>query len=231
MALITQLRTDFGDPEEILLQRIKQRINSAVSKLATEHYLRNTEEPTLTARLIQLIEERLQQEPVDVPGLKFEWESQTMGSIGRTEEANSGADIYISIVREDNGRHDSKGMLVQAKRQDSLERRRSERARLGTQCRKMRKRTDDAYVWVFHDSGVRVSRAPPYAEAPRVHGILARETTTPGDLVVEGLRCRRGDRKIGRTLGLPLHEAINDITSRLGAKRWISGTIKNSWSG
>jgi hypothetical protein len=132
MALNTQLRTDFGDPEEILLQRIRQRVNSAVSKLATEHYLRNTEEPTLTARLIQLIEERLQQEPVDVPGLKFEWESQTMGSIGRTEEANSGADIYISIVREDNGRHDSKGMLVQAKRQDSLERRWSERVRLGT---------------------------------------------------------------------------------------------------
>lgn len=228
MALMTQLRSDFGDPEEVLLQRIRKRVDSAVTKLATEHYLRNTEEPTLTARLIQLIEERLQQEPVDVPGLKFEWESQTMGSIGRTEEANSGADIYISIVREDNGRRDSKGMLVQAKREDSLERRRSERVRLGTQCRKMRRRTGDAYVWVFHNSGVRVSRAPPYAEAPRVHGALSREMTTLGELIVEGLRCKRGDRKIGRILGLPLHEGINDITGRLGAKRWISAKIKNS---
>jgi hypothetical protein len=229
MALITQTRTGFDDPEEILLQRLKQRIGSAASDLAAEHHLRNTEEPVLTARLIQLIEDRIRLQPVDVLGLKLEWESQTMGSIGRTEELNSGADIYISIVREDNGRRDSKGMLVQVKREQSLVKRRSERVRLGEQCRKMRRRTNDAYVWVFHDSGVRVARAPPHAVAPRVDGSLNHWTTTAGDLVVTALRCQRGDRKIGRTLGLPLHEAMNDITGRLGAKRWISGTIKNSW--
>src|ERR1700739_2518816 len=98
MALITGTGTGFQDPEEMFLQQLKQRIDSAVNALVHEHHLRNTEEPTLTARLIQLIEDALKLRPIRIPGLKLEWEAQTMGSIGRTEEANSGADIYISIV-------------------------------------------------------------------------------------------------------------------------------------
>jgi hypothetical protein len=63
--------------------------------------------------------------------------------------------------------------------------------------------------------------------APKPDGSLNQWAITPGELVIEGLRCKRGDAKIGRALDLPLHEAMNDITGRLGAKRWLTYTIRN----
>jgi hypothetical protein len=225
MALITRTGTDFFDPGEVLLQKLEKRIDFAVNALAREHHLRNTEEPVLTARLVQLIEDNLRHDPIVVPGLKLEWESQTMGSIGRREEANSGADVYLSIVRRDAGRRDSKGMLVQAKRKKRFNKK-SERDRLTIQCNKMRDRTQDAYVWIFHETGVRVVKAPKDATDIQITDLLDSASVTPGELVAEGLRCNRGDRTIGRSLNMELHAAMNDITSRLGAKRWVQYTIK-----
>jgi len=60
---------------------------------------------------------------------------QGLKSINSSQEWNSGADVYVSIVRTDGGKRRSKGMLIQAKREKSLARR-DERERLAEQCRK-----------------------------------------------------------------------------------------------
>src|SRR6185437_7246007 len=104
---------------------------------------------------------------------------------------------------------------------------RSERERLGTQCRKMRRRTDDAYVWIFNENGARSVQAPKYARAPKPRGSLNHWPSTPGRLIRNAVACEQGDRNIGRIIAAPADAAMEEITSRIGAPRWLSLWVRN----
>jgi len=124
---------------------------------------------------------RIEYNPINVPGLTLQLDLQGLKSINSSQEWNSGADVYVSIVRTDGGKRRSKGMLIQAKREKSLARR-DERERLAEQCRKMRRRTHDAYVWLFNEDGVKSTRARKHATAPSPKGSLNQWVESPGML-------------------------------------------------
>lgn len=203
-------------PEQQLLEQLAEHIDAAVQKVAHQHHLRGSQEPDLTSRVLQAIEHEVRR--IDLSDVRIEVDTQIVDSIGSSNKSNSGADAYISIVRTDGGRRVSKGLLVQAKRESSLERR-SERQRLGKQCRKMRRRTDDAYVWVLNEEGVRSVQARPYATAPMPNGSLRQWATSPGELIKNAAACTRGDPGLGRDLDLPVHKGMRRMVDQVGAER------------
>lgn len=213
-----------SDREQQVLDQLEDRIDTAVMKVVREHILRGSQEPDITSRVLQEIVREVEHHPIDVPGITVDVQTEVMKSIGSSAEKNSGADAYISVVRTDGDERVSKGMLVQAKRETSLSKR-AERVRLGSQCRKMRRRTDEAYVLVFSETGAKSAPAPPYARAPQPRGSLNHWRTTPGKMISDAVACQKGDRNIGRDIDRPLHEAMREVTQRLGAPRWLSLTI------
>lgn len=218
---IFQSKATPKDPEEELLRQIRERVNEAAQHVAKEHFQTDTAEPDLAARTFQAIETWLHAHPIDVPGKSVEIRSQVFPVAGKIKERHSGADAYVSVVRNDDGRRESKGLLVQAKREKYLDDRK-ERQRLGKQCRNMRRRTDDGYVWVFNQDGVRSAVAPPFATAPQPNGSLRRNAISPGELLSDTVACTKGDRRIGRDLQKSLADGINQRIEQLGAKTWVS---------
>jgi hypothetical protein len=93
---------------------------------------------------------------------------------------------------------------VQAKRRTSLLRD-DESRRLGNQSKRMYRRSDDSYVWIYDQDGVTCTKAP------RSSRPTLTRTTNPmsvGELIADGLRCNLGDEDIGATPPLPRWRAF-----------------------
>jgi hypothetical protein len=139
-------------------------------------------------------------------------------------ESKIGADLYISLTRLDVDDPISKGVLIQAKRRNSLLRA-DARRRLRNQIARMRRRSKtDAYVWVFDDEGVTCVEAPKSSD-PSLTWIV--NPMTVGELIVEGLRCNRGDRAIGRPLDVTPQVGITRLLHRLSTRGGLDLTVKH----
>jgi hypothetical protein len=120
----------------------------------------------------------------------------------------------------------NKGMLVQSKWDYAL-RHASERRRLRDQSRDMLARTQDAYVWVYEDTGVAV--VPATVAASPIRPIpLQWPRRTVGELVADGLRCTAGDHAIGRNLDQPIVPSLNTMLERLSAETAMEFVVEPS---
>src|SRR5207249_5012142 len=104
--------------------------------------------------------------------------------------------LYIAVVRRDPDKPVSKGMLVQSKREDRLERGPEGHKDLRAQAGKMRRRTKESYVGVYQEDGV-IAVPANRATYPRLPKDFTSEGVSLGQLVADGLRCRRGDPERG----------------------------------
>jgi hypothetical protein len=224
MSILTTGST-FHDPLEELLQEARQRIDNLVTAIAQHHYITGTQEHHLTPRIAQAIQDDLRHHPIEVDGLKLEVLSQDIPDRGGgAMESKIGADLYISLTRFDVDDPISKGVLIQAKRRNSLLRA-DERRRLRNQIARMRRRSKTgAYVWVFDDEGVTCVEAPNSSD-PSLTWIF--NPMTVGELIVEGLRCNRGDRAIGRPLDVPPEVGITRLLHRLSTRGGLDLTVKH----
>lgn len=211
--------------EEKFLAELALRIDRVVKRIAIRHYLSPTQEPQLTPRIAQAIEDELDHFQRDGLRLDVEITTQDIPDRGNPAERHSGTDLYISIARLDLPIPISKGILIQAKWSDDLYVS-EEHARLVEQCKKMRKRSRKAsFVWAFAPDGVRAVKVPRLGR-PNLTRLYESSALTPGRLIADSLKCSEGDQSIGRDLSLPIHAALTSMVSRLGAERWMALTVK-----
>jgi hypothetical protein len=103
-------------PIETLLYELQHRVDSVVSQVAIHAHDMAKHETHLTSQLAHAIYAAISYHPIEVKGLKLEVHVEEFQPL---EEHTSGADLYISIVRNDDRVSTSKGMLVQSKRRET----------------------------------------------------------------------------------------------------------------
>jgi hypothetical protein len=150
-----------------LLDELKTQIDVKVRAVSVHAYALEKEENPTTSNLAQAIKDVAASFTHNNPDIKIE---VYIEEFSLAEESRSGADLYVSIVLKD-GREDiSKGILVQAKRREKLNKK-AERRRLRNQSNRMRTRMPyDSYVWIFDENGAHCMRAPKSSD-PRLRDL------------------------------------------------------------
>ncbi|HVR57224.1 MAG TPA: hypothetical protein VMT72_10395 [Pseudolabrys sp.] len=205
------------DQKEQVYEAIGNAVDEIVSEVVQQHYEALTQEPQLTSRIAGAIEMTMRK--FDVGDLHIEIEVRDFPSIGPGSlERKVGADIYISVaVIPENRRDRSKGMLAQAKWDDTVT-----DPHLPEQIDKMMARAPAAsYVWVYGPDGVTSYPAGEY-----LHSIATGGGRSVGSLIANGLRCNEGDYGIGRDLTKPLITSLNEAMEVLGVDTALSFTIR-----
>jgi hypothetical protein len=196
---------------EKALQEIADLIDGVARRVARRHYHAPTQEHQLSAKLAEAIEEKLAglKTPLFTMGVAV----QDFPDKGKGAwERPTGADLYISIVREDDDEEldFSKGMLVQSKWDRTFFPHRKD---VREQCERMLARTESSYVWVFAEDRVWSFPARQVIGSPSFMTVQ-----TVGQQIAAGLRCHQGDVAIGRDREKPLDRGLNDIMRDLAER-------------
>lgn len=165
-------------------KKISHAIGSSLDDLVRERMTGLVEEPDITSRVGQRLEDRFDGKTIG--GYRIRVISETITSHGsRSLEKPMGTDLYFAIEIEDaQGVGASKGILVQAKRFDKVAGR-----DLLEQCRRMNLITKKgSVVWLYAKSGIRVARS-----ADVVQGNMV--PITNSEFFDRVLRCSIGDKR------------------------------------
>jgi hypothetical protein len=96
MTLITDVQHE--PAKDPLLKELQSRIDTVVSQIANHaHEMRKREDHT-TSQLAGAISTELARDPIEVDGLTVEVHVEEFKP---HQEKNSGADLYVSVVRKD----------------------------------------------------------------------------------------------------------------------------------
>lgn len=154
------------------------------------------------------------------PGLALDVHAE---EFTKHQEKVAGADLYISVVRKDKDDPISKGMLVQTKRREAMLRS-GEPQRLGNQCKQMYRRSKkSSYVWIYERDRVRSVKAPQASKPILQH---TTGSSSVGELIADGLRCNKGDDKIGRELSAEPAEGILEVMKRLSVPNGLDFVVR-----
>ena len=192
-----------------------------LDELASEHY-EVTQEPPLTARTGQRLEDLWFRLP---PGFDLTILTHSLSDRGaKAEERPTGTDLYVGIEVEINGERKTKGFLVQAKWDEGG----LWDDRLEEQSRKMLDISEDAYVWSYGPTGIKVQHARDglrRIEGARTDLPAARHIDELFDAVLE---CSEGDRKIGLPDGPDRRRALGDMIKRTAAEAGLALLISQT---
>ena len=185
-------------------------LGDAINSLVREHYTGLLEEPDITSRIGQRLEDQFDGKQVASHTIRVI--TQILPSHGPNSlEKPLGTDLYIALTVEPaNGAAVTKGLLIQAKRQAKLGARWSE---LQEQCRRMNLVTQKgSVVWLYGPEGVATMRAPD----------VVKNRTSASPLIGmldDVLRCWIGDkRKVPTGFSRP---ALSDMLRALGTKNGV----------
>jgi hypothetical protein len=184
------------------LRELAARIDKKVERISKHaHQMAKEENPT-TSNIAQAVKD-IAEQYAEEQGVSLE---VYVEEFPLTQEAKSGADLYISIVIGDGRERISKGMLVQAKRLEKLKRK-DERRRLRNQSNRMRNRmVDDSYVLGIDENGARCIKAPKSSD-PKLWDYPV-NSFGMGELIADGIACERGDRRQGIPANSNVPEAL-----------------------
>jgi hypothetical protein len=129
-----------------------------------------------------------------------------------------------SGARLDTDAPKTKGMLVQVKWDHALARS-DEWRRLRNQSKRMLSRSEESETWILTPNGVLVVDARKTANEHRPNNLFE-GATTPGQIIADGLRCERGDVKIGRDAYEEPSQAIGEVMRRLSVPHSVSFTVR-----
>lgn len=163
---------------------IAKKIGQALDDLVRERMTGLVEEPDITSRVGQRLEDRF--DGVRLGGYRIQVITETITSHGSASlEKPLGTDLYFAFSVEDtSGNETAKGVLVQAKRA-----RKCDWGALGEQCRRMNLVTKKgSVVWLYQSSGIDVIRSQDVNKRTST----AVDSTTFFDKVLE---CKVGDRR------------------------------------
>ena len=168
-------------------------------------------EPDITSRVGQRLEDKFNNETLS--GYKVRVISETITSHGgKSLERPMGADLYVAIAVEDGaGNEKSKGILIQAKRED-----RPDWKDLEEQCRRMRMVTKKgSVVWIYGASEIKVIRSEDIQR--RVDAAVSSSQFL--DLVLE---CKIGDQRKVPEGQFGDRSALRTMLETLGAQNAVS---------
>lgn len=163
---------------------IARTFGSALDDLVRDRMEGLVEEPDITSRVGQRLEERF--DGKDLHGYRVRIITETITSHGsKSLEKPLGTDLYLAIsVEDENGHIKTKGVLVQAKRRENLH-----RSILEEQCRRMNMVTKKgSVVWVYTSSGIDVIRSVDISKERSA-------TFSIATLFERVLQCELGDRR------------------------------------
>lgn len=187
---------------------ISKAIGEALDELVRERYKGLVEEPDITSRVGQRLEDRFDGRTIGGHGIRVITETITSRGRGSLEKP-MGTDLYIAVsVQHDDGSETSKGLLIQAKKQDKL---RSDPAGLIEQCRRMTLITKKgSVVWAYGPKGIATASAS---------DVLAGtfRAVSVSKMFEEVFECSLGDKRRVPRKGLDDREALKDMLRTLGA--------------
>ena len=137
-------------------KKISDAISSSLDELVRDRMAGLIEEPDITSRVGQRLEDRFDGKSLE--GYRIRVISETVTSHGpKSLEKPMGTDLYLAIESEDDmGHTTSKGVLIQAKRLDKIA-----GSDLVEQCRRMNLITKKgSVVWLYDKTGIKVARSP-----------------------------------------------------------------------
>ena len=164
--------------------KIASAIGPALDDLVRERMRGLVGEPDITSRVGQRLEDRFDGE--ELAGYRIRVISETITSHGpKSLEKPMGTDLYFAISVEDAaGNETTKGILVQAKREDKLK-----WPELREQCRRMDLVTKKgSVVWLYKPGGIGVLRSPDVAKRET-------QSISTTDFFDRVLECEIGDRR------------------------------------
>jgi hypothetical protein len=141
--------TEFDEERERkqALKTIEMLVDAVAKEVCERHYSAPTQEHQLSAKLAAEIEKELR--GLKTPPFTVGVAVQDFPDKGRGAwERPVGADLYISVVRQDEDDTFSKGMLVQSKWDHTFF---PDRKDVREQCARMLRRSNSSYVWVFEE--------------------------------------------------------------------------------
>ncbi len=187
---------------------IMTALGEAVDDLVRQRYPGSSQEPVITSRIGQRLEDLL--DGRQVGEYRFHILTQDVPDRGPNSlERLIGADLYLSMSLEGPDGFD-KGLLVQTKFDTNLS-----RAELNEQCRKMKVHTNSAYVWVYGRNGITVVSAD--AVSSMMDNTLNGLTTrTASGFFGRILDCNSGSRDLGIA---PIGDRFASLERRLTALR------------
>ena len=135
---------------------IARAIGEEIDDLVRQRHLGLVEEPDITSRIGQRLEDRFNGKSIGKHVVRVITETVPSRGPGSLEKP-TGADLYIAIsVRPQIGPEVTKGVLVQAKRKAKLQ----DWSDLGEQCRRMcNVSKKGSVVWLYSPQGVDTMRA------------------------------------------------------------------------
>lgn len=165
---------------------IARSLGDEIDQLVRERLSGFVEEPDITSRVGQRLEDQFNEKRLGQYTIRVL--TETIPSKGpHSLEKPTGTDLYVAMsVQPHNGPVITKGLLVQAKRQDKLDGAWSD---LIEQCRRMCKITKKgSVVWIYGRGGVETMRASdmPYPNIPVV---------SLAQMFDRVLACEVGDRR------------------------------------
>lgn len=172
-------------------------LGRAVDKAVREHLSGISQEPQITSRIGQTLEETMDGKSIlDHQVRIITQDIPDRGS--KSLEKAIGADLYVGISVSAGSKEQTKGFLTQAKISNNLKTQ-TDFDDLEDDCGDMLKRSNASYVWLYEKSGVRVINAD---------RVLNRGSLSPTNLTrrrastvfARTLECTEGDFD----LGLPL---------------------------
>lgn len=164
---------------------IARKLGQALDDLVRDRMKGLPEEPDITSRIGQRLEERFDGKVLE--GYRVEVITETITSHGSTSlEKPMGTDLYLGVaVTDAQGNAIAKSVLIQAKRKDKLNRR-----ELREQCRRMNLITKKgSVVWIYSPTGIDVIRSVDVEK-----GKWRREFAVR-DLFDRVFECELGDRR------------------------------------
>lgn len=163
---------------------ISRAFGRALDDLVRDRMKGLTEEPDITSRIGQRLEDRFNGKVLR--GYRVGVITETITSHGsKSLEKPMGTDLYFAIsVQDELGNTTTKGVLVQAKREDKLNRR-----ELAEQCRRMNMvAKKGAVVWIYSPTGIDVIRS---VDVPK----HSSPSFGVGKLFDRVFECELGDRR------------------------------------
>ena len=135
---------------------ISDAIGRALDELVRDRMTGLVEEPDITSRVGQRLEDRFDGKTLGGYGIRVITETVTSHG-SKSLEKPMGTDLYLAVEIEDAmGSTTSKGVLIQAKRLDKIA-----RNDLVEQCRRMNLITKKgSVVWLYDKTGIKVARSP-----------------------------------------------------------------------
>ncbi|MFL6721765.1 MAG: hypothetical protein ACJ8FT_08185 [Sphingomonas sp.] len=179
--------------DEFTRDLISEAIRSAVDSTVQKHLPALTQEPQLTSRIAEALEQRLN-------GMRFlnstvRVVTQELPDRGRGAlEHETGVDLFVGLKVETGRFHLAKGLFVQAKWAAPLTSR--ERKDLVSQCKFMLRHTDKgALVWLYGPLGTSVVPASEVVENPMTNPseLCGRNVA---ELFSDVMDCVSGDRAL-----------------------------------